>query len=169
MQDIIKSVVNNYPTSNIFYSVVSFEDPPVVHFDFTDQLSKENIKRAIDSIDNVGPALLDKALDKARDLFNAATTQRPGSKNILVVMVDDKSDSTLGDVKASTRLLQGDGVKVMVVGVGEEVDQEETGSITYIVILTNTTDNPDSVAEEIIKNIDKGEDTELLHVKLCSI
>ena len=157
MQEIMKSVVDTYPTSNIFYSVLSFGDSPVVHLDFTDQLSDENIKRTIDSIgQTTGSSSLDKALDKARDLLDAAATERPGAKNILVVMVDSKSDSDMIDVKVSSRLLRGDGVKVMVVGVGNEVDQEETGSITYITILTNTTDRPEGVAKEIIRNIDKG-------------
>lgn len=157
MQDIIKSVVDKYPTSNIFYSVISFEDPPIVHITFDDQLSDENRKRAIDSIDKTtGKASLDKALETARGLFNTASTKRPTAKNILVVMVDGKSDSKLDDVKASSRLLEGDGVKVIVIGVGDAVDQPEIDGVTPNPILTNTTDNPDSVAEEIIKNIDKG-------------
>lgn len=159
MQDVIKSVVDNYPTSNIFYSVLSFGDPPVVHINFEDQLSDEDGKRAIDSITKTtGIASLDKALETARGLFNSASTKRPTAKNILVVMVDDKSDSKLDDVKASSRLLQGDGVKVIVVGVGDDVDKPEIDVVTPTTILTNTTDNPDSVAVVIIKYIDKGEE-----------
>jgi len=159
MQDIIKSVVDNYPTSNIFYSVLSFGDPPIVHINFDDQLSDEDKKRTIDSITKTtGIASLDKALEKARDLFNAASTQRPTAKNILVVMVDGKSDSKLDDVKASSRLLQADRVKVIVVGVGDEVDKPEVDVVTEITVLTNTTDNPDSVAEVIIITIDKGKE-----------
>ena len=157
MQNIIKSVVDNYPTSNIFYSVLSFGDTPVVHINFDDELSNEDRKRAIDSITKTtGIASLDKALETARDLFNTASTQRPTAKNILVVMVDGKSDSKLDDVKASSRLLQADGVKVIVVGVGDEVDKPEIDVVTETTALTNTTDNPDSVAEVIIITIDKG-------------
>ena len=157
MQNIIKSVVDNYPTSNIFYSVLSFGDTPVVHINFDDQLSNEDRKRAIDSITKTtGIASLDKALETARDLFNTASTQRPTAKNILVVMVDGKSDSKLDDVKASSRLLRADGVKVIVVGVGDEVDKPEIDVVTETTALTNTTDNPDSVAEVIIITIDKG-------------
>lgn len=162
MQNIIKSVVDNYPTSNIFYSVLSFGDTPVVHINFDDQLSNEDRKRAIDSITKTtGIASLDKALETARDLFNTASTQRPTAKNILVVMVDGKSDSKLDDVKASSRLLQADGVKVIVVGVGDEVDKPEISVVTETKTLTNTTDNPDSVAEVIIITIDKGKELRL--------
>ena len=157
MQDIIKSVIDKYPTSNIFYSVLSFGDPPDVHINFDDQLSDEDRKRAIDSIDKTtGKASLDKALETARSLFSAAYTKRPMAKNILVVMLDGKSDSKLDDVRASSRLLESDRVKVIVVGVGDDVDQPEIDAVTPNPILTNTTDNPDSVAEEIIENIDKG-------------
>lgn len=159
MQNIIKSVVDNYPTSNIFYSVLSFGETPVVHINFDDQLSNEDRKRAIDSIrKTTGIASLDKALETARDLFNTASTQRPTAKNILVVMVDGKSDSKLDDVKASSRLLQANGVKVIVVGVGDEVDKPEISVVTETTVLTNTTDNPDSVAEVIIITIDKGKE-----------
>ena len=159
MQDIIKSVVDNYPTANIFYSVLSFGDPPVVHINFDDELSDEDRKRAIDSITKTtGTASLGKALETARDLFNTASTQRPTAKNILVVMVDGKSDSELDDVKASSRLLHADGVKVIVVGVGDEVDKPEIDVVTETTVLTNTTDNPDSVAEVIIITIDKGKE-----------
>ena len=159
MQDIIKSVVDNYPTSNIFYSVLSFGDPPVVHINFEDKLSDEDRKRKIDSIaKTTGIASLDKALETARDLFNTASVQRPTAKNILVVMVDGKSDSKLDNVKASSRLLQADGVKVIVVGVGDEVDKPEIDVVTETTVLTNTTDNPDSVAEVIIIIIDKGKE-----------
>ena len=159
MQDIIKSVVDNYPTSNIFYSVLSFGDPPVVHINFDDQLSDENRKRAIDSITKTtGTASLDKALETARDLFNTASALRPTAKNIVVVMVDGKSDSKLDDVKASSRLLQADGVRVIVVGVGNEVDKPEIDVVTETTVLTNTTDNPDSVAEVIIITINKGKE-----------
>lgn len=157
MQDIIKSVVDNYPTSNIFYSVLSFEDPPVVHVNFDDQLSDEDRKRAIDSIDKTtGKASLDKALETARGLFSTASAKRPTAKNIFVVMVDGKSDSKLDDIKASSRLLESDGVEIIVIGVGDDVDQPGIDGVTPNSILTNTTDNPDSVAKEIIKNIDKG-------------
>jgi len=159
MQDIIKSVIDNYPTSNIFYSVLSFGDPPVVHINFDDQLSDEGRKRTIDSITKTtGIASLDKALEKARELFSTASAQRPTAKNILVVMVDGKSDSKLDDVKASSRLLQADGVEVIAIGVGDEVDKPGIDVVTEPTVLTNTTDNPDSVAEVIIVTINKGKE-----------
>jgi len=76
-------------------------------------------------------------------------------------MVDGKSDSKIDDVKASSRLLQADGVKVIVVGVGDEVDKPEIDVVTETTALTNTTDNPDSVAEVIIITIDKGKELRL--------
>lgn len=162
MQDIIKSVIDNYPTSNIFYSVLSFGDPPVVHINFDDQLSDEGRKRIIDSITKTtGIASLDKALEKAREIFNMASAQRPTAKNILVVMVDGKSDSKLDDVKASSRLLQAEGVEVIAIGVGDEVDKPVI-DVTETTVLTNTTDNPDSVAEVIIVTIDKGKEYDTL-------
>ena len=159
MQDIIKSVIDNYPTSNIFYSVLSFGDPPVVHINFDDQLSDEGRKRTIDSMTKTtGIASLDKALEKARELFSTASAQRPTAKNVLVVMVDGKSDSKLDDVKASSRLLQADGVEVIAIGVGDEVDKPGIDVVTEPTVLTNTTDNPDSVAEVIIVTINKGKE-----------
>lgn len=61
-------------------------------------------------------------MDKVRDFFNVVVIERFGVKNIFVVMVDSKFDSDMIDVKVLLRLFWGDGVKVMVVGVGNEVD-----------------------------------------------
>lgn len=159
MQDIVKSTMDKYPPANIYYSVLSFGDPPVVHINFEDKISEEDRKRAVASIDKTsGKASLDKALDKARDLFKEAAMKRPAAKNILVVIVDKKSDSKLDDVKASSRLLEDDGVKVVVVGVGEEVDKPEIDVVSPTSILTNTTEKPGSVAEEIIKALGNGEE-----------
>lgn len=159
MQDVVKSTMNKYPPASIYYSVLSFGDPTVVHINFEDKMSDEDRERAIDSIVKPsGKASLDKALDKARSLFEEAATKRPTAKNILVVIVDKKSDSKLDDVKASARLLEDVGIKVVVVAVGNEVDQPEILVVSPTSILTNTTDKPDSVAEKIIKIIDKGEE-----------
>lgn len=159
MQDVVKSTMNKYPPASIYYSVLSFGDPTVVHINFEDKMSDEDRKRAIDSIVKPsGKASLDKALDKARSLFEEAAIKRPTAKNILVVIVDKKSDSKLDDVKASARLLEDVGIKVVVVAVGNEVDQPEVLVVSPTSILTNTTDKPDSVAEKIIKIIDKGEE-----------
>ena len=159
MQDIIKATMENYPPAIIYYSVLSFGDPPVVHINFEDKMSAEDQRRTIGSIDKPsGKTSLDKALEKARSLFKDAAMKRPAAKNVLVVFVDRKSDSEMIDVKASSTLLEGDGVKVIIVGIGDEVDKREVDVVTSTSILTNTTDNPDSVAEEIIKNIDKGEE-----------
>ena len=159
MQDIVKSTMDKYPPANIYYSVLSFGDPPVVHINFEDKISEEDRKRAVASIDKTsGKASLDKALDKSRDLFKEAAMKRPAAKNILVVIVDKKSDSKLDDVKASSRLLEDDGVKVVVVGVGEEVDKPEIDVVSPTSILTNTTEKPGSVAEEIIKALGNGEE-----------
>ena len=159
MQDIIKATMENYPAAIIYYSVLSFGDPPVVHINFDDKMSAEDQRRTIDSIDKPsGKTSLDKALEKARSLFKDAAMKRPAAKNVLVVFVDRKSDSEIIDVKASSTLLEGDGVKVIIVGIGDEVDKREVDAVTSTSILTNTTDNPDSVAEEIIKNIDKGKE-----------
>ena len=159
MQDIIKSFIDNYPSAGVYYSVLTFGEPPVVHLNFTYQMTIEDRKRAINLIDQKrGQASLDKALDKARDLFKDAAMKRPTANNILVVIVDKKSNSKTDDVKASSRLLEDDGVRVVIVGVGNEVDKPEVDVVSPTSILTNTTDNPDTVAKEIIIIIDKGEE-----------
>ena len=159
MQDILKSFIDNYPSVGVYYSVLTFGEAPVVHLNFTYQMTIEDRKRAINLIDQKrGQASLDKALDKARDLFKDAAMKRPAAKNILVVFVDKKSNSKKDDVKASSRLLEDDGVRVVIVGVGNEVDKPEVDVVSPTSILTNTTDNPDTVAKEIIIIIDKGEE-----------
>lgn len=84
--------------------------------------------------------------------------QRLMVKNIFVVMVDGKFDSKLDDVKVFLRLLQVDGVKVIVVGVGDEVDKLEIDVVIEIIFFINIIDNLDFVVEVIIIIIDKGKE-----------
>lgn len=84
--------------------------------------------------------------------------QRLRVKNIFVVMVDGKFDSKLDDVKVFLRLLQVDGVKVIVVGVGDEVDKLEIDVVIEIIFFVNIIDNLDFVVEIIIIIIDKGKE-----------
>ena len=158
MQEIVKSVLEQYPPAIIYTSVISFGDP-VVHVDFKDNMSLTDLKKVIDSIDKpTKESLLDQALEKARSLFKDAAQKRPSIRNVLVVFVDKKSGSVLGDVKASSKLLEDDGVKVIIVGVGGEVDKAEIDSVSSTSLLTNTTDSPDSTAETIIMIAGKGDD-----------
>ena len=88
---------------------------------------------------------------------------------MLVVFVDKKSGSVLGDVKASSKLLEDDGVKVIIVGVGGEVDKAEIDAVSSTSLLTNTTDSPDSTAEKIIMIADKGDDpNSLVNARISS-
>lgn len=73
-------------------------------------------------------------------------------------MVDGKFDSKLDDVKVFLRLLQVDGVKVIVVGVGDEVDKLEIDVVIEIIFFVNIIDNLDFVVEIIIIIIDKGKE-----------
>lgn len=84
--------------------------------------------------------------------------QRLRVKNVFVVMVDGKFDSKLDDVKVFLRLLQVDGVKVIVVGVGDEVDKLEIDVVIEIIFFVNIIDNLDFVVEIIIIIIDKGKE-----------
>ena len=171
MQDIINSILEQYPPAIIYHSVISF-GYPVVHVDFKAKLSLTDLKKAIDSIEKpAGKALLDKALEKARSLFKDAAKKRPSARNVLVVFVDKKSGSDVNDVKASSRLLKGDGVKVIVVGVGGEVHKPEIDSVSPTSIFTNTTDSADSVALKIVTIVDKGKNNQHfdVHTKIAFV
>ena len=158
MKEIMKSMIEKYSLGKIYYSIISF-GVPLINFD--NELTKEDLKETIDQIRKTsGKADLDKTLDEARKLFKTVEIKRPNADNNLVIIVDKKSDSKLEDIAVSSGLLEEQGVKVITIGIGEEVDETEIETTTgnkNNVILANKTDDPSLVAEEVVEKVEKGE------------
>ena len=113
LKDTIDFVISEYGVDRIRYGVLTFGATPSVAFAFpqglrtTDQLRglTEALRRP------AGLANLEKALRKAKEIFDDAP-DRPRVKKVLVVVMDTKSSNDAGDIKEAARPLEKDGVKV---------------------------------------------------------
>lgn len=84
---------------------------------------------------------------------------RPNSRKALVIFVDRRSDSTESAIKAAARPLDLDGIRVVPVGIGREVDSNQ------LLITTPEKDNlvqpykddkPDNIGKKILAIVLKG-------------
>ena len=77
MKDTITSFADMYGMSKINYAVIAYGETPRRWFDFQSQPSDfDALKRQVDAISRVaGVVALDKSLEEARKLFDAARPQ----------------------------------------------------------------------------------------------
>lgn len=77
---------------------------------------------------------------------------------VLVVITDRSSNKSPEDIRSALTPLETGGVVVIAVAVGKEVDSDKVKKIPTNgdVIDTDNKEDPDEVAEEIIKKIAKG-------------
>ena len=129
MKDVIGEVVDAYGKERIHYSLIIFGSSPSVKITFNDEFaSDELLKTFIGSMPIASGSALDTTLQKAKETFERYA--RPGVRRVLVVITDKKSDSAEGELREKASLLEMAKVKVIPVGLGEEVDDTELEIIT---------------------------------------
>ena len=130
-KEVIKAIIDTYSLNKLRYGVIVFGSSASVRVSFGDDFSSdEDLKSVINflSLTNEPPDL-DKALQKAKELFDKAP-ERPNARKVLVVIADKKSTSKLIELKASAKMLEVEGIKVIPVAIGNEVDSNELGEMT---------------------------------------
>ncbi len=130
-KEVIKAIIDTYSMNKLRYGVIVFGSRASIRVSFGDDFpSDEGLKNVIDFLSGSKETPdLDDALKKGKELFDEAQ-ERPNARKVLVVIIDKKSTSKLDDVKASAKLLQDDGITVIPVVIGDEVDPVECGEIT---------------------------------------
>ena len=131
MKDTLQSIMSTHGTGNIHYTVISYGAQTRRIVDFQDRFPDEEalIKQLQSLIAVGGTPDLDQALDEAKKVFEGPGA-RPNARKILIFLVDNKSGSTEEDVLKSAMSLEGEGVKVISVGIGSQVKREELQKTT---------------------------------------
>lgn len=159
MKEIIDWVIEKYGVGKIQYGVVVFGNTPSVKVSFTQPVNDEQLKAIIqNTVQNRGGSNLERALDEVQRLFDSSP--RPDAKRVLVLVTDKKSDSSLGDVKASAESLWISRIKVIPVAFGQEAAPDEVKVTTPDednLIDVKNTNNPDQVAKDIIDKVLEGQ------------
>ena len=156
MKDIIRKVIDKFGQGKIRYSVITFGSVPSVRLRFTNSFPNDaDLKRVLDNIPQTqGNAALDKALEEAKKLFDAAT--RPNVTNVLVVIMDKSSTSQPKEVEDAAEPLKTSGIKIVTISLGNESDPtelERAATSKDDVINANETDSPKKLAETIMSKV----------------
>ena len=159
-KEVIKSIIDTYAMNKLRYGVIVFGSSASIKVSFGDDFpTDENLKNVITILSGSRerPAL-DDALKKGKELFDEAP-ERPNARKVLVVITDKKSTSKLDDLKETAKMLQDDGIKVIPVAIGDEVDHvelEETTSDETNVVNVTTDVDVIVLKEKIMAKVSKG-------------
>lgn len=128
----IKALYSNFPIgedSTHVALVVYGKDPHVV-FNLIGNTDKESVDKKLLSTANPSSDtnFMGRGLKTVKEKVYEVSA-RPGGHQVLVVLVAGKS---LDDVKAPSRLLRDEGVKIFCVGIGDKVDVEQLRDIVSV-------------------------------------
>ena len=160
MKDTIKSIMDTHVTSRIHYSLIIFGASSSTLVSFADKSPPtEYLKQLLDRASREsGPPDIKNVLEKSKEIFEGSGL-RPNATKILVVMTDKKSSNNPSDLPGVAKHLEENNVRVITVGVGNEVDIDELRNITSIkndLLKVSSNENPRSLAKQIINQARKG-------------
>ncbi|XP_069127880.1 cochlin-like [Argopecten irradians] len=108
-------------------AVMTYSFDPRVEFSFDTFTDKASMISAIDNVTGIpGPSYLNKALDKAKEMFSSTSTYGPRSTvPKYVIIVSDGLSTRRAEAIYDASILRSQGIRIVVVGNGEQVDQTE--------------------------------------------
>ena len=159
VKEIIQELIDMYGVQRVYYSIILFGRDPKVGIKFSQKLSEDSLKNTVNLLPRATDgSSLESALAKAKEVFHEGG--RPDSKKVVVVLLDQKSESNIDDVKEAAGKLEDDGIKVIPVAFGDKADPDECEATTSNkgnVVKANDTSDPKDVAEEISQKVTDGE------------
>lgn len=152
-KDIIKDIVKKYGINKMHYSLGTLGSKLNIIVKFSQEVdSNDEFTALVDNIPTVkGEFDLAKSLEESPVLFKAENGGRPNAKKILVVIIDNKSDSTGDEIEDTASLVKEAGVRVIPVGLdkADQMELDKTTTVDEDVL----TPSDDRTAEEIAKDI----------------
>ncbi|XP_069135286.1 collagen alpha-6(VI) chain-like [Argopecten irradians] len=125
----VKAIVNKLSigADDFLAAVMTYSFEAKIEFSFDTFTDKASMISSIDSITGIlGPSYLDKALDKSNEVFNILSTYgaRPDVHRYIIIVSDGMSTYRRKAIHEA-RTLQSQGIRIFVIGNGEQVDQIE--------------------------------------------
>ncbi|OWF35921.1 collagen alpha-5(VI) chain-like [Mizuhopecten yessoensis] len=125
----VTAIINKLPigADDFQIAVMKYSFDATMEFSFSTYTDKADLVSAIDNISPImGPSYLDKALDKAKEVFGISSSfgARAQVFQYLIIVSDGLSTLRTEAVK-DAQTLKNRGIKVLTVGNGEQVDQTE--------------------------------------------
>ena len=172
LKQLAKNMIDLYSISEkaTHVGVLEYSDKAVVEIKLNDFYKSWELKQAIDRIksSNKKGVVTDEVLRKAADkIFNSENGARPGAAKVLVILTDDKStgEEPLGQAVVP---LNDKGVRIYVVSIGPNTDQDEIKTIVAgdkNIISTKTTYEVPPLAPVLKKQIEDDIDDRKLHLQ----
>ena len=137
-KNFIKTLVRSFKISSELsrVSIISYGNETDLTVNFSDQQSTDNLVERVESIPFLGGApQIDEALEMAAaQLFSPSGPARAAVPKTVVIVTDCEQDTTTGPrrMDESVSLLRENGVKVLVVAVGCESDDEKKNLETLV-------------------------------------
>ena len=139
------------------YALMDYHDASKILINFDDFQDKEKLKNRINSINWQGDGNdFENLLSKAKEIFEMSEKAR----KVFVIFVNDRLNVNLAVIRDSVRKLNALGIKVVVVRIGERVDDQEVSALTTSAVVSGrTTDDVSRVGELAGSATLKGETT----------
>lgn len=130
--DFVSRVVNDFQigAAKVQIGVVTFSDSPVKEFGLNQYGAKSSLLTAIQQIGYLqGTTHTESALKFAREeMFTAADGARDDAKHYVIILTDGVSSNT-NETIAQANMLKQQGVEVIAVGIGSNVNKEEINAM----------------------------------------
>lgn len=153
IKEIIKDIVNKYGINKMHYSLGTLGNKLNIVVEFNQEVDDNaEFMALVDSIPTVkGGSDLAKALEESPVMFTEQKGGRPNAKKILVVIIDNKSDSTSDEIDDAASVVKEAGIRVIPVGLdkADEVELDKTTAVEEDVL----TPSGDKTAQDISKAI----------------
>lgn len=159
MRDVIQVIIEDYGTRDIHYSFIIYGSEASTKYSFTSEpVDPDYLKNFAEFMPVINPPTSPHvALEEATKAFKGAGVRANATK-VLVVMTDRKGDSTKEEIDAAADPLKQMKVKVIVVGIGANVDKNElvnvTGDNTNVITVPVDADK-DSLTKTLMKKVFK--------------
>ena len=152
-KEIINSLVDSLQTNDTQMAIVNYDDDSSIRTKLGEFKDKEDFKKCVDKQQRTGEG---KALDKG--LGDAANVMmqsgRPGVTKAVVVFANGKSGAEIVDLVREAQALHGSDVKVVAVGIGDDISEEELKAVANTaVILAKNDDESDAIAKSIATKV----------------
>ena len=147
-KEIAKEMIDNEKEKDILYGTIVYGQDASVKSTFKEMPEKIKVKKFIDTLswENDGEQL-DEALQETDKLFKEHG--RPNSRKITVVFVTGNADATTSELKKAAKKLNDNQVKIVVVKLGTDPDEQQLVAITpkKNIVRVNESDSPEKSAE----------------------
>ena len=135
-KEIVKYLIGLPKTAKTRYAVIDYHNGSKILINFDDFEDVETLKNQVGLITWQGDGNdFENLLLKAKDVFGTSKK----SRKVFLVFINDRLNSDLNVIRNSVRMLNSLGVKVIVVRIGDRVDNQEVSAITTTTVVSSRT------------------------------